>query len=223
MLSPKKSPKKPINRMCLGEESTDDPHTVRQQHRRLHTVRQQHHRPKTEGASKVVRDEVAGNSLRQSVSAQSTWSGCEVELGTCHCLPYYVHLVHTRVPWMVIADDRESILCGGDPPRGLSDETTSLGTMATAMESKSQLQPFKFSSTRTTSARRITSEGQQGCGPTGRTARISWRPLLLQQPRQHDPLSYSTAFFQGIGFHRRPLFQVALLPDPSEHSSGCLE
>ena len=24
-LSPKKSPKKPINRMCLGEESTDDP------------------------------------------------------------------------------------------------------------------------------------------------------------------------------------------------------
>ena len=48
----KKSPKKPINRMCLGEESTDDPHTIRQQHRRLHTVRQQHHRPKTEGASK---------------------------------------------------------------------------------------------------------------------------------------------------------------------------
>ena len=63
----KKSPKKPINRMCLGEESTDDPHTVRQQHRRLHTVRQQHHRPKTEGASKVDRDGVAGNSLRQSV------------------------------------------------------------------------------------------------------------------------------------------------------------
>ena len=95
MLSPKKSPKKPINRMCLGEESTDDPHTVRQQHRRLHTVRQQHHRPKTEGASKVDRDEVAGNSLRQSVSAQSTWPGCEVELGTCHCLPYDV-LSHTR-------------------------------------------------------------------------------------------------------------------------------
>ena len=35
----KKSPKKPIN--SLGEESTDDPHTVRQQHRRLHTVRLQ--------------------------------------------------------------------------------------------------------------------------------------------------------------------------------------
>ena len=167
-LSPKKSPKKPINRMCLGEESTDDPHTVRQQHRRLHTVRQQHHRPKTEGASKVDRDGVSNT--RQGVNVQSTWSGCEVELGTCHCLPYYVHLVHTRVPWRVIADDRESILCGGDPPRGLSDETTSLGTMATATES--QLQSFKFSSTWTTSARRITSEGQQGCGPTGRTARI---------------------------------------------------
>ena len=150
-LPQKKSPKKPINRMCLGEESTDDPHTVRQQHRRLHTVRQQHHRPKTEGASKVVRDGDSGNSLRQSVSAQSTWSGCEVELGTCHCLPYDVHLVHTRVPFShthsrrVIADDRESILCGGAPPRGLSDETTSLGTMATAMESKSQLQPFNTS------------------------------------------------------------------------------
>ena len=68
----KKSPKKPINRMCLGEESTDDPHTVRQQHRRLPTVRQQHHRPKTEGASKVHRDGVAGNSLRQSVHPQFT-------------------------------------------------------------------------------------------------------------------------------------------------------
>ena len=79
---------------------------------------------------------------RQGVNVQSTWPGCEVELGTCHCLPYYVHLVHTRVPFShthsrrVIADDRESILCGGDPPRGLSDETTSLGTMATAMQRK---------------------------------------------------------------------------------------
>lgn len=51
-----------------------------------------------QGASKVDRDGDSGNSLRQSVSAQSTWSGCEVELGTCHCSPYYVHLVHTRVP-----------------------------------------------------------------------------------------------------------------------------
>ena len=193
MFSPKKSPKKPINRMCLGEESTDDPHTVRQQHRRLHTVRQQHHRPKTEGASKVVRDGDSGNSLRQSVSAQSTWSGCEVELGTCHCLPYYVHLVHTRVPWMVIADDRESILCGGDPPRGLSDETTSLGTMATAMERKptpalSSPRPW------TTSARRMTSEGQQGCGPTGRTARI----LTTLQAIQQHPKSIDSKLSNSI-------------------------
>ena len=96
---PKKSHQRSQSTGCvLVRKAPTNPHTVRQQHRRLHTVRQQHHRPKTEGASKVVRDEVAGNSLRQSVSAQSTWSGCEVELGTCHCLPYDVHLVHTRVP-----------------------------------------------------------------------------------------------------------------------------
>ena len=144
-----------------------NPHTVRQQHRRLHTVRQQHHRPKTEGASKVVRDEVAGNSLRQSVSAQSTWSGCEVELGTCHCLPYDVHLVHTRVPWKVIADDKDSILCGGAPPRGLSDETTSLGTMATAMESKSQLQPFNTSNLDDFCSANTRQKGSKGVVPQG--------------------------------------------------------
>ena len=88
----KKSPKKPINRMCLGEESTDDPHTVRQQSDISTTGQRQRE------LSKVVRDGVAGNSLRQSVSAQSTWPGCEVELGTCHCLPYDVHLVHPRIP-----------------------------------------------------------------------------------------------------------------------------
>ena len=42
---------------------------------------------------------------------------------------------HTH-PRRVIADDREVFLCGGDPPRGLSDETTSLGAMATATERK---------------------------------------------------------------------------------------
>ena len=35
---------------------------------------------------------------RQGVNVKSTWPGCEVELGTCHCLPYYVHLVHTSIP-----------------------------------------------------------------------------------------------------------------------------
>ena len=56
----KKSPKKPINMMCLGEESTDDPHTVRQQH----------HRPKADGASKGVRDGVA-NDTRDRVLMSS--------------------------------------------------------------------------------------------------------------------------------------------------------
>ena len=35
---------------------------------------------------------------RQGVNVKSTWPGCEVELGTCHCLPYHVYLVHTRIP-----------------------------------------------------------------------------------------------------------------------------
>ena len=45
-------------------------------------------------------------------------------------------------PWRVIADDRESILCGGAPPRGLSDETTSLGSWVQRWKG-SQPQPFK--------------------------------------------------------------------------------
>ena len=81
----KKSPKKPINRMCLGEESTDE-----SSHSQA-TVRHQHHRPKT--TSKVVRDGVSNT--RQGVNVKSTWPGCEAELGTCHCLPYDV-LSHTR-------------------------------------------------------------------------------------------------------------------------------
>ena len=93
---------------------------------------------------------------RQGVNVKSTWSGCQAkQVGNlslfCNTTPTMIS--HTR-PRRVIADDREVFLCGGDPPRGLSDETTSLGTMATAMESKSQLQPFKFSRSRTTSARR---------------------------------------------------------------------
>ena len=51
---------------------------------------------KADGASKVDRDGVSNT--RQGVNVKSTWPGCEVELGTCHCLPYYVHLVHTRIP-----------------------------------------------------------------------------------------------------------------------------
>ena len=51
------------------------------------------------GLPRDDRDGVAGNSLRQSVHTPFTWPGCEVELGTCHCLSYYVHLVHTRIPF----------------------------------------------------------------------------------------------------------------------------
>ena len=82
---------------------------------------------KADGATKVDRDGVSNT--RQGVNVKSTWPGCEVELGTCHCLPYYV-LSHTR-PMEGHRRRQRGILCGGDPPRGLSDETTSLGTMAT--------------------------------------------------------------------------------------------
>ena len=117
--SPQKSHQRSQSTGCvLVRKAQTNPHSQA-------TVRHQHHRPKT--TSKVVRDGVSNT--RQGVNVKSTWPGCEVELGTCHCLPYYV-LSHTY-PWIVIADDRDYILCGGDPPRGLSDETTSLGTMAT--------------------------------------------------------------------------------------------
>ena len=70
-------------------------------------------------------------------------------------------------PWKVIADDRESILCGGDPPRGLSDETTSLGIMATAMESKSQLQPFNTSNLDDFCSAKTRQKGSKGVVPQG--------------------------------------------------------
>ena len=82
---------------------------------------------------------------RQGVNVKSTWSGCQAkQVGNlslfCNTTPTMIS--HTR-PRRVIADDREVFLCGGDPPRGLSDETTSLGAMTTATES--QLQPFNTS------------------------------------------------------------------------------
>ena len=91
-LSPKKSPKKPINRMCLGEESTDE-----SSHSQA-TVRHQHHRSKADGSFQGSPRWGFKRPPRQGVNVKSTWPGCEVELGTCHCLPYYVHLVHTRIP-----------------------------------------------------------------------------------------------------------------------------
>ena len=112
-------------------------------------------------------------------------------MGTCHCLPYYVHLVHTRVPFShthsrrVIADDREYILCGGDPPRGLSDETTSLGSWVqrwkanSSPSSPSPLDDF-------CSANNCLPEGHQGCGRTGRTARMLNAPIASPTASQND-------------------------------------
>ena len=96
---PKKSPKKPINRVCLGEESTDE--------------------PCQKAAQQIEADGGFRRHPRQGANVKSTWSGCEVKLGTCH-------MSHTRVPWK--GHRRRQRVCGGDPyPRGLSDETTSLG------------------------------------------------------------------------------------------------
>ena len=95
----KKSPKKPINRVCLGEESTDE--------------------PCQKAAQQIEADGGFRRHPRQGANVKSTWSGCEVKLGTCH-------MFHTRVPWK--GHRRRQRVCGGDPyPRGLSDETTSLG------------------------------------------------------------------------------------------------
>ena len=66
--------------------------------------------------------------------------------------------------------------------------------MATAMERKPTPRPW------TTSARRFTSEGQQGCGPTGRTARIG-----LQAIQQHLPKALD---FIVLYVFRWPCYQI---------------
>ena len=131
------------------------------------------------------------------------------ELGTCHCLPYHVHLVHTRIPGLS-SPTTENILCGGDPPRGLSDETTSLGAMATAMKRK------------LTPTLPLLAPGRLLLGDSLQKGN---KGVVQQGELQgfDDAPSYPTASSQGIGFHRRLRFQVALLPDPSGHTSGCLE
>ena len=74
---------------------------------------------------------------RQGVNVKSTWSGCEAkQVGNLSLFAIPRPSGSHTYPWMVIADDREVFLCGGDPPRGLSEETTSLGEMATAMKRK---------------------------------------------------------------------------------------
>ena len=151
---------------------------------------------------------------RQGVNVKSTWSGCEVKLGTCHCLQYHSHMFHTRIPGLSSpTTDGSSVVV--IHPRGLSDETTSLGQWVQRWKG-SQLQLFKPSHLDDfCSANNCLQEGQPGCGRTGRTAR---------RHSERSKLSNSISnLSQGIVFHRRQLFQVALLPDPSGHTSGCLE
>ena len=82
------SPKKPINRVCPCEVSTDEPtqsETSTGQGRLRWGFKRNH--------GKV------GN-------VKSTWPGCEVkQVGDLSLLQYHSHSSHTH-PWTVIADDR---------------------------------------------------------------------------------------------------------------------
>ena len=101
-------------------------------------------------------------------------------------LQYHAHLFHTRVPGLS-SPTTEGILCGGDPPRGLSDETTSLGSWVQRWKG-SQLQPFTSSQLDDfCSVNNCLPEGQQGCGRTGRTARILNAPIASPTASQNDP------------------------------------
>ena len=62
-------------------------------------------------------------------AVRSSWEPVTV----CHTTSIW--FTHAS-PWYCHRRRQRGILCGGDPPRGLSDETTSLGTMATATERK---------------------------------------------------------------------------------------
>ena len=106
------SPKKPINRVCPCEESTDEPTQVETSTTEQGTLRWD-----------------CTRHPRQDGNVKSTWPGCEVKpVGDLSLLQYHSHNSHTHPRQDVfIADDRW-FLCGGDPPRGLSDETTSLGS-----------------------------------------------------------------------------------------------
>ena len=72
---------------------------------------------------------------RQGVNVKSTWPGCEVKLGTCHCLQYHSHMFHTRIPgWS--SPTTEGILCGGDPSPWSVRRNHFSRLMGTAMERK---------------------------------------------------------------------------------------
>ena len=66
--------------------------------------------PHSQNAAQQIK---ANDLLRQGANVKSTWPGCEVKLGTCHCLQYHSHMFHTRIPgWS--SPTTESILCGGE-------------------------------------------------------------------------------------------------------------
>ena len=122
-----------------------------------------------------------------------------------------VTVYHTTSIWFTHASleghrrRQRGILCGGDPPRGLSDETTSLGTMATAMERKPTPALQLLAPGRLLLGDSL-QKGSKGVVQQGELQGFDYAP------------SYPTASSQGIGFHRRLRFQVALLPDPSGHT-----
>ena len=190
------SPKKPINRVCPCEESTDE--------------------PIQSGISSTGQGRLRWGFKRhprQGANGKSTWPGCEVKSGTCHCCNT-TPTIHTRIPGLSSPTTEGSSVVVIHP-RGPSDETTSLGQWVQGWKG-SQLQPFKPSHLDDfCSANNCLQERQQGCGRTGRTARRN-----SERSKLSNSISNRS---QGIVFHRRQLFQVALLPDPSGHTSGCLE
>ena len=173
------SPKKPINRVCPCEESTDEPtqsetSTTGQGRRRWGFKRHP----------------------RQGANVKSTWPGCEVKLGTCHCCNT-TPTVRTRIP------ELSSPTTGGSSvvvihPRGPSDETTSLGQWVQRWKG-SQLQAIKPSQLDDfCSANNCLQEGPQGCGRTGRTARRNSEPSKLSNSISNRS--------QGIVFHPSSAF-----------------
>ena len=157
----------------------------------------------------------------------SAWSGCEVKLGTCHCfaipLPPFTH----AFPWVVIADDRQRVR-GGDPS-ARSVRRNHFSRHHGHSDGKTVNSSPSRSRSLTTSARRPslhTTRGQPPGGWSNRENCKDWLQSHLQQhcstmsPKDDSKLSNSNSNQiprDGISF------QVALLPDPSGHTRGCLE
>ena len=126
---------------------------------------------------------------RQGANVKSTWPGCEIKLGTCHCCNT-TPTVRTRIP------ELSSPTTGGSSvvvihPRGPSDETTSLGQWVQRWKG-SQLQAIKPSHLDDfCSANNCLQEGQQGCGRTGGAIQQHLKPI------SRDCISSSSTFSGG--------------------------